>query len=107
MNFDPTITIGAIFIVISQIGSMFFYAVKMDKRIDLLSSVVDHLRERIEEQGDAIKDYGRTGERFVKIEARVDNHDTIIASSQRDIGDLRRGKGFIRGGGDGIDREYQ
>lgn len=106
MTFDPTVTIGAIFIVISQIGSMFFYAARMDKRIDLLSAVVEHLRERIEAQGDTIKEYAKIGERFVRIEGRVDNHDGMITTTQRDVADLRRGKGFIRNGPDGVDREY-
>jgi hypothetical protein len=106
LNFDPTITIGAVFIVLSQIGSMFFYAARMDKRIDLLSSVVDHLRERIDAQGDIIKEYTKIGERFATLEGRVATHAQMMTVTQRDISDLRRGNGFITHPRDRIEGEY-
>ena len=55
MTFDPTITIGAVLIVISQVGTMFWFAARMDKRIDLLAVHVDNLGKRVDAQAETIK----------------------------------------------------
>lgn len=107
MTFDPTITIGAIMIVLSQVGSMFWFALRMDKRIDLLSQNVDHLSKRVDAQGETIKEYTKIGERFATLEGRVTNHAGMMAVTQRDVSDLRRGHGFIRHRSEGgIDGEW-
>ena len=106
MTFDPTVTIGAILIVISQVGSMFWFAVRMDKRIDLLSLNVENLSKRVDAQGDTIKEYAKIGERFATLEGRVTNHASMMAVTQRDVSDLRRGNGFIRCNRNSIDGEY-
>lgn len=98
MTFDPTITIGAVLIVISQIGTMFWFAARMDKRIDLLAVHVDNLGKRVDAQAETIKEYTRIGERFAVLEGRM-------AVIQQEISDLRRGEGFIRGHR-GVDGEY-
>jgi len=98
MNFDPTITIGAVLIVISQVGTMFWFAARMDKRIDLLAVHVDNLGKRVDAQAETIKEYTRIGERFAVLEGRM-------AVIQQEISDLRRGEGFIRGHR-GVDGEY-
>lgn len=98
MTFDPTITIGAVLIVISQVGTMFWFAARMDKRIDLLAVHVDNLGKRVDAQAETIKEYTRIGERFAVLEGRM-------AVIQQEISDLRRGEGFIRGHR-GVDGEY-
>ena len=106
VQFDPTITIGAVFIVLSQIGSMFLFITRVDKRIDLLSMSVDNLSKRLDAQGDSIKEYTKIGERFATLEGRVTNHASLLATTQRDLSDLRRGNGFIRDPRGGSDGEY-
>ena len=106
MTFDPTITIGAVLIVISQIGTMFWFAARMDKRIDLLAVHVDNLAKRVDAQAETIKEYTRIGERFAVLEGRVTNHGAMIAVIHQDIDGLRRGNGFIRGHSGGLDGEY-
>lgn len=98
MTFDPTITIGAVLIVISQVGTMFWFAARMDKRIDLLAVHVDNLGKRVDAQAETIKEYTRIGERFAVLEGRM-------AVIQQEISDLRGGEGFIRGHR-GVDGEY-
>lgn len=107
MNFDPTITIGAIFIIISQIGSMFWFAARLDKRIDILSLHVTNLREQVNAQGKDIKEHATIGERFVSLEGRATNHASLLTTLQRDVSDLRHGRGFIQHrSNDGLDGEY-
>lgn len=105
MTFDPTITIGAVLIVISQVGTMFWFAARMDKRIDLLAVHVDNLGKRVDAQAETIKEYTRIGERFAVLEGRVTNHGAMMAVVQQEISDLRRGEGFISGHR-GVDGEY-
>lgn len=107
MNFDPTITWGAVFIVISQILSMFWFASRMDKRIDLLTLSFKNLSDRVDAQGDKIEEYGKTGERFATVEGRVTNHGQMLAIVQRDISDLRRGAGWITAQRTSVDGEYK
>lgn len=106
MNFDPTVTIGAILIVLSNLVSMFWFAARMDKRIDLLGSNVDHLSNRVDAQAETIKEYTKIGERFATLEGRVTNHAQMMAVTQRDVSDLRRGNGFITHPRDRVDGEY-
>lgn len=106
MTFDPTITVGALLIIVSQIGSMFWFVARMDKRIDLLSLNVENLAKRVDAQGDSIKEYTKIGERFAVLEGRVSNNGSMMTTIQRDISDLRRGDGFIQGHRRSVDGEY-
>lgn len=107
MNFDPTLTFGAVMIIISQIGSMFWFAARLDKRIDILSLHVTNLSNRVDAQGSDIKEHAKIGERFVSLEGRATNHASLLTTLQRDISDLRHGNGFIQNRSQGgIDGEY-
>lgn len=106
MTFDSTITFGALLIVGAQIATMFWFAARMDKRVDLLASHVENLGKKVDAQAAEIKEYTKIGERFATLEGRVTNHAAMMSVTQRDVSDLRRGNGFISAPRGGIEGEY-
>jgi hypothetical protein len=106
VTFDPTITFGAVLIVLGQVSSMFWFAARMDKRIDLLSAHVDNLGKRVDAQGETIKESAKFGERFATLETRVTCHGSLLSTTQRDVSDLRRGNGFISTPREAVNGEY-
>jgi hypothetical protein len=99
MTFDPSITMGAILnaavLLVGFVGAF----TRIGGRIDLLSA-------RLGAVEDAIKLARDTDSRLATIEERVTNHGVMLATTQRDISDLRHGSGFITGHRHSIDGEH-
>jgi hypothetical protein len=101
MTLDPTISFGAILnAVVLLIGFVVAFT-RIGGRIDLLSLRMVAVEE-------ALKGARTSDTRLVILEERVTNHGTNLATAQRDISDLRHGKGWITDQYQrkGIDGEY-
>jgi hypothetical protein len=86
--FDPTISFGAILNAVALLVGIVVAFTRIGGRIDLLSM-------RLEAVEEAIKISRKVDSRLGILEERVTNHGTTIATAQRDIFDLRHGKGWI------------
>lgn len=107
MSFDPTITFGAVLIVLGQVSTVIWFAARLDKRIDMLSLKLDNLDDRVDSQAETIRGYAAVGERFAKAEGRLDSIETMSSTTQREVADLRRGRGWIqKDGRDGLAGQY-
>jgi hypothetical protein len=98
MTFDPTITSGAVLNAIVLLVGFVVAFTRIGGRIDLLA-------QRLKAVEEAIKEQSNNNTRISILEERVTNHGKMIAASQQDISDLRRGNGFVKGHR-GIDGEY-
>lgn len=97
--FDPTITLGAIInAVVLLIGFVVAFT-RIGGRIDLLSLRMASVEE-------AVKGSHSVGSQIAVLEVRQTNHATNLATLQREVSDLRRGKGYIKDQREGIDGEY-
>lgn len=100
MSFDPTVTLGALLNLCGIVGVGLVYLIRMEGKMNLFSLRIGALE-------DSVAALIKTDVRLATIEERLTNHVTMLTTAQRDISDLRRGDGFIRGGGRlGIDGEY-
>ena len=100
MVFDPSITLGAILNAVVLLIGFVGAFVRIGGRIDLLSMRMVAVEE-------AVKGARTADTRLVILEERVTNHGTTIATAQRDISDLRHGRGWITDKyRKGIDGEY-
>jgi hypothetical protein len=86
--FDPTISFGAILNAVALLVGIVVAFTRIGGRIDLLSL-------RLEGVEEALKRTLAVDNRLGILEERVTNHGTTIATAQRDISDLRHGKGWI------------
>lgn len=98
--FDPTITLGAIINAAVLLVGFVVAFTRIGGRIDLLSLRLGAVEE-------AVKSARDTDSRIATVEERLTNHVTMLTTAQRDISDLRRGEGFIKGHRAGIDGEYK
>ncbi len=98
MTFDPTISLGAILNLGGIIGVALIYLIRMEGKMNVFSVRVGALEE-------SVSALIKTDVRLATIEERLTNHVTMLTTAQRDISDLRRGDGFIRGRA-GVDGEY-
>lgn len=98
--FDPTITLGAILNAAVLLVGFVVAFTRIGGRIDLLSLRLGAVEE-------AVKSARDTDSRIATVEERLTNHVTMLTTAQRDISDLRRGEGFIKGHRSGIDGEYK
>lgn len=100
MNFDPTITGGAILQAISLLIGFVVFFTRIGGRLDLIT-------QRMQSVEDAIKDHRGLEKRIIVLEERATNQSKTIAVIQTDIQGLRRGVGFITNRNrDTIDGEY-
>ena len=99
MTFDPTISFGAILNAAALLIGFVVAFTRIGGRLDLLAMRLGAVEE-------AVKGSRTSENRIGILEERVTNHATIIATAQRDIFDLRHGKGFITRDRSGIDGEY-
>ena len=100
MVFDPSVTLGAILNAVVLLIGFVGAFVRIGGRIDLLS-------QRMVAVEEAVKGARTSDTRLVILEERVTNHGTNLATAQRDISDLRHGKGWITDQfRKGIDGEY-
>lgn len=99
MTFDPTITSGAVLNALVLLVGFVVAFTRIGGRIDLLA-------QRLKAVEDAIKEHSNNNTRISILEERVTNHGKMIAASQQDISDLRRGSGFIAGPRQGVDGAY-
>ncbi len=99
MTFDPSITLGAILNAAVLLVGFVVAFTRIGGRIDLLSLRLVSVEE-------AVKGSSSTDKRLAIVEERQVNHGTNLTTVQRDISDLRRGKGFISGNRPGVDGEY-
>ena len=99
MTFDPSITLGALLNAVALLVGFVVAFTRIGGRIDLLS-------QRMVAVEETVKGARTSDTRLVILEERVTNHGTTIATAQRDISDLRHGKGWITDHRKGIDGEY-
>jgi hypothetical protein len=99
MTFDPTISFGAILNAFALLIGFVVAFARIGGRIDLLSLRMVAVEE-------ALKGTRTADTRLVILEERVTNHGTTIATTQRDISDLRHGMGWVTGNRQGVDGEY-
>jgi hypothetical protein len=101
MTFDPTISFGAILnAVVLLIGFVVAFT-RLGGRIDLMSLRMVAVEE-------AVKGARTSDTRLVILEERVTNHGTTLATTQKDISDLRHGRGWVTDQYQrkGVDGEY-
>ena len=99
MAFDPTITFGAILnAAVLFIGFVVAFT-RIGGRIDLLA-------QRLKTVEEALKKLSDNNTRIAILEERVTNHGKMIAATQQDVSDLRRGSGFIAGQRQSVDGGY-
>lgn len=100
MNFDPSITAGAILNAGVLLVGFVVAFTRIGGRIDLLSL-------RMAAVEDAVRASSDQDKRLATLEERLTNHVSMLTTAQRDISDLRRGKGFITSHRTSIDGEYK
>jgi hypothetical protein len=98
MQIDWTISLGSIIQIASIVGGGLLVLVTMRSTITVLQRDVGSIQSEIKKMGDILTKMAVT-------ENRLDNTDTRLTNVERDIRDLRRGEGFIRGSA-GIEHEY-
>jgi len=100
MNFDPTITFGAVINALVLLIGFTIAFTKIGGRIDLLALRIDSMEKSIESSRDFDK-------RIAIIEERQTNHARMIVNCQSDISELRHGRGFVQDRSQGgLDGEY-
>jgi hypothetical protein len=101
MTFDPSVTLGAILNAVVLLIGFVGAFVRIGGRIDLLS-------QRMVAVEEAVKGARTSDTRLVLLEERITNHGTNLALVQRDVSDLRHGKGWITDQYQrkGVDGEY-
>jgi hypothetical protein len=99
MQFDPTITSGAVLNAVVLLVGFVVAFTRIGGRIDLLSVRLGAVEEAIKLSRD-------TDSRLATIEERLTNHGTTLSTVQRELFDLRRGKGFITGQRQSVDGEH-
>lgn len=100
MNFDPTITTGAVLNAAVLLVGFVVAFTRIGGRIDLLA-------QRLSAVEEALKANRDVSERVAIIETRQATHGQMIAGIQTEVQELRHGRGFVqqRSFG-GIDGEY-
>jgi len=98
MAIDWTISVGSIIQVLAIAGGGMLVLVSMRNTVSVLQRDVASIQVEIKKMGDILT-------KMAVAETRLDNTDTRLTSLERDVRDLRRGEGFIRGTA-GIDREF-
>lgn len=99
MNFDPTITLGALLNFGGIVGVGLVYLIRMEGKMNLFALRIGSLEE-------SVAALIKTDVRLATIEERLTNHVSMLTTAQRDISDLRRGNGFITTPRDRLDGEY-
>lgn len=99
MQFDPSITLGALLNAGVLLVGFVVAFTRIGGRIDLLSLRLVSVEE-------ALKNAKGVDSRIATVEERLTNHVSMLTTAQRDISDLRRGEGFIAGHRKGVDGEY-
>jgi hypothetical protein len=98
MQIDWSISFGSIIQVLAILGGGLLVLVTMRSTITVLQRDVNATQSEIKKMGDILT-------KMAVAESRLDNTDTRLTNVERDIRDLRRGEGFIRGAA-GIEHEY-
>lgn len=100
MQFDPTLTVGALLNAAVLFTGFVIAFTRIGGRIDLLSQRLASVEEAVKQQRDI-------NERLAIIETRQATHGQMIAAVQSDVSELRHGDGFVRGKlNRSIDGEY-
>lgn len=94
MPFDTNSMLGGLVVLAAgQLLAGLWFVVRLDKRLALLELTVSSMEKHVDAQSDVMRN---VGERFAEQSGRIDAHDSTLVIVQRDIADLRRGRGFIR-----------
>jgi hypothetical protein len=88
MTFNPEITYGAILNAVVLLVGFVGAFTRIGGRIDLLAQRLQSVEKKLDTAADHDK-------RVSILEERATNHAQMLTITQRDISDLRRGKGFI------------
>lgn len=99
MVIDTTINLGNLLTALLAIVAFAVAFTKIGGRLDLLSLRVKALEDSLKGHGDLLQ-------RLVIAETRQSTHGQLIATMQKDLSDLRRGQGFIRGQRSSVDGRY-
>ena len=89
MSLDTTITLGALLNAAVLLVGFIAAFTRIGGRIDLLSQRLGAVEESLRLSRDA-------SERMAIIETRQATHGQMIAAVQTDIGEMKRGRGFIQ-----------
>src|SRR5687768_449529 len=100
MNFDPTISGGAILQALSLLIGFVVFFTRIGGRLDLLT-------QRMQSVEDAIKDHRGLEKRIIILEERATNQGKTITIIQSDVSGLKRGQGYITSHRTSIDGEYE
>ncbi|MEO6381993.1 MAG: hypothetical protein ABIO35_08345 [Nitrobacter sp.] len=88
MTFDPTVSFGAMLQAAALLIGFIFAFSRLGNRIDLLSQRLAAVEETLKSSRDV-------GQRIAIIETRQATHGQMIAALQRDISEVKHGRGFI------------
>jgi hypothetical protein len=96
MAFDGTLTIGAIGIILSNVLGIVFYFFRIEKTMGQLGYRIDTFEDTLKSIKVTIDKLNENNTRMLLLEERHANLTQIVATATKDLGDLRRGNGFIR-----------
>jgi hypothetical protein len=99
MVIDYTITIGNIIEVVSIITGGLLVLVKLNSNLLSLKNDVSGMQSEIKKIGDILIGMARFDEKLSGLTTRLNGHD-------REIYEIKHGRGFVQGSRGGIDGEY-
>ena len=99
MTLDLTVNLGNILVALFAIISFAIAFTKIGGRIDLLT-------QRVASMEETVKGHRDINTRVAVIETRQASNTELIATLQKDVHDLRHGRGFVQNRPGGIDGEY-
>src|SRR5262245_38569981 len=107
MSFDGTVTLGNLISVAAfLVASALAYAA-LRGRLDLVDQSVLAIEEAVKSIKETIKDIAGLDKRIAIIEERQSTTSQLLTQLTKDVGDLRRGDGYIQNRGrKGLDGEY-
>lgn len=107
MVFDNTVTLGAILIVLGNAVVAIVYVLRMEAGMKVFAANMLDMSRRLTKLEERIEGIVATGTRLATIEERLNNQVAIAATTQQEVADLRRGRGWIqRDGREGLAGEY-
>lgn len=97
---DWTISAGNLIQVVAMLGGGLVVLVTLRNTVARLQTDVGSVQTEVKKMGDILV-------KMAVAENRLDNTDTRLTIVERDLRDLRRGEGWIRGGRESLEGEYK
>jgi len=106
LTFEPVINIGNLITIglafIAVVGAWY----KVRGHLDIIEYRVEAIEKTLETLGDVLKSLADTDKAMALLEQRQTAVETLAATLGKEVSDLRRGIGFVRGQS-GIEHEYR